>query len=114
MARTIPLSCIAIFLLAHRPDDRALRWHYYEGPSHSSTRQESQLETLKSQKANKRVAVDQNARFANIETIKKAIDEAKEQEAWIQARQPEIKAKKALDAALTATMESCMFKWQAY
>ena len=42
------------------------------------------------------------------------MDEAKEQEARIQARQPEIEAKKASDTALNATFQSCVFKWQAY
>ena len=77
-------------------------------------KQEAHLETLRSQKAKKKVAVDPNNRFANIEMIKKAMDEAKEQEARIQARQPEIKAKKASDAALNATFQNCIFEWQAY
>jgi hypothetical protein len=77
-------------------------------------KQEAHLETLRSQKAKKKVAVDPNNRFANIEMIKKAMDEAKEQEARIQARQPEIEAKKASDAALNATFQNCIFEWQAY
>ena len=50
---------------------------------------ESQIEELRCPKTRERVAVDPNTRFANIDAIKKAMDEAAEQEARIKAREPE-------------------------
>jgi hypothetical protein len=47
--------------------------------------------------------VNPNTRFANIDAIKKAMDEAAEKEAQIKAREPEKEAK----------MQDFMFEWQA-
>ena len=55
---------------------------------------EAQLEELRGPKTRKRVVVDPNTKFANIDAIKKAMDEATEQEARIKAREPEKEAKK--------------------
>ena len=55
---------------------------------------ESQIEELRGPKTYKRVVVDPNTRFANINIIKKVIDEAIEQKARIKARQPEKEAKR--------------------
>jgi len=55
---------------------------------------ESQIEELRCPKTRERVAVDPNTRFANIDAIKKAMDEAAEQEARIKAREPEKEAKR--------------------
>jgi hypothetical protein len=41
----------------------------------------SQIEELRGPKTRKRVVLDPNTRFANTDTIKKAMDEAAEQEA---------------------------------
>lgn len=42
------------------------------------------------------------------------MEEAAEEEAKIQARQPELEAKRASKAALEAGLQSCIFEWQAY
>jgi hypothetical protein len=55
---------------------------------------EAQLEELRGPKTRKRVVVDPNTKFANIDAIKKAMDEATEQEARIKARESEKEAKK--------------------
>jgi hypothetical protein len=55
---------------------------------------EAQLEELRGPKTRKRVVVDPNTKFANIDAIKKAMDEATEQGARIKAREPEKEAKK--------------------
>jgi hypothetical protein len=42
------------------------------------------------------------------------MDEAAEVVVKLAARQQEIEAKKASDAILNATLENCIFQWQAY
>ena len=74
---------------------------------------ESQIKELRGPKTRKRVAVDPNTRFANIDAIKKAIDEAAEQEARIKAREPEKEAKKTADELAKAKMQDFIFEWQA-
>ena len=74
---------------------------------------ESQTEELRGPKTRKRVAVDPNTRFANIDAIKKAMDEAAEQEARIKAREPEKEAKRTVDELAKAKMQDFMFEWQA-
>jgi hypothetical protein len=74
---------------------------------------ESQIEELRGPKTRKRVAVDPNTRFANIDAIKKAMDEAAEQEARIKAREPEKEAKRTVDELAKAKMQDFMFEWQA-
>ena len=48
---------------------------------------QSQLEDLKGPKIRRRVAVDPNTKFANIDSIKQAIEEAEEKEAQIRAKE---------------------------
>jgi hypothetical protein len=74
---------------------------------------EAQLEELRGPKTRKRVVVDPNTKFANIDAIKKAMDEATEQEARIKAREPEKEAKKTADELAKAKMQDFMFEWQA-
>ena len=50
-----------------------------------------QLEDLKGPKICKRVAVDPNTKFANIDSIRQAIEEAEEAEAKIRAKEPKSK-----------------------
>ncbi|OCK73728.1 hypothetical protein K432DRAFT_312187, partial [Lepidopterella palustris CBS 459.81] len=59
---------------------------------------EAQLSDFQSQKPRNGVAVDPNTRFPNIERAKKAIGEAVEQDGRIQAKQPEIGAKRTAAA----------------
>ena len=73
----------------------------------------SQLEAFQSRKT-KKVIVDPNTRFADIEKIKAAQDEAEALAARLEARKPEIEAKKTSEAILQADMESCMYEFQAY
>jgi hypothetical protein len=75
---------------------------------------EAQLEELRGPKTRKRVVVDPNTKFANIDAIKKAMDEATEQEARIKAREPEKEAKKTADELAKAKMQDFMFEWQSY
>jgi hypothetical protein len=74
---------------------------------------EAQLEELRGPKTRKRVVVDPNTKFANIDAIMKAMDEAAEQEARIKAREPEKEAKKTADELAKAKMQDFMFEWQA-
>ena len=54
---------------------------------------ESQIEELRGPRTRKRVVLDPNTRFANIDAIKKATDEATEREARTKARELEKKPK---------------------
>ena len=74
----------------------------------------SQLESFHSAKVKKRVQLDPNSKFANIDKIKVAIEEAAAFRAWLQQYQPEIEAQKAAGAALQAAVQECMIEWQAY
>ncbi|KGY14678.1 hypothetical protein PABG_12449 [Paracoccidioides brasiliensis Pb03] len=70
------------------------------------------VKTLQQSKTKKKVGVDPNTQFINIERIKKAQEEATALEARKQLQKPEIEAKKAAAAALAAGLEACMFEWQ--
>jgi hypothetical protein len=48
---------------------------------------QSQLKDFKGPKRRKRVATDPNTKFANIDSIKEAIDEAKKEEACMKAKE---------------------------
>ena len=74
----------------------------------------SQLESFRSAKVKKGVQLDPNSKFADIEKIKKAIDEAAVLEARLQQRHPEIEAEKAAAASLQAGLQECILEWQAY
>lgn len=74
---------------------------------------ESLIEELRGLKTRKQVAVDPNTRNANIDAIKKVIDEAEEQEARIKARETEKKGKRTVDVLAKAKMQGFRFEWQA-
>ncbi|WEW58418.1 hypothetical protein PRK78_003886 [Emydomyces testavorans] len=74
----------------------------------------NQLEGLQSSKAKKRVEVNPNTQFANIEFIKKTQDEAKALEQHTQQKQPDLQAKKAAAEVLQAGMEACMIEWHLW
>jgi hypothetical protein len=60
------------------------------------------------------VVADPDARFANIDAVERAMDEAAEQEARIKAREPEKEAKRTADEFAEAKMQDFMFEWRAY
>ena len=49
-----------------------------------------------------------------MDAIKKAMEEAIEQRARIEARQPEVEAKKAAEAIARVNMQDLMCEWQAF
>ena len=57
---------------------------------------QSQLKDLKGPKVRKRVAVDPNIKFANINLIKEAIEQAEEEEAKRRAKESNSKPQKRL------------------
>jgi predicted ribosome quality control (RQC) complex YloA/Tae2 family protein len=58
-------------------------------------RLKNQLEELKSKKRKKKITVDPNTLFANVDGIKKALEEASKTKAEAEARKPQGPAKKA-------------------
>ena len=71
------------------------------------------MEELRAKKKRK-VTVDPNSLFANIETIKRSVDEAAKAEELVKEREPagEAEALQVSRALEQAKMESCMFEWQ--
>ena len=87
----------------------------------SNCRLQVQLEELQAKETKKRVAVDPNTLFANVETIKRAMDEVATREkeraqtlAEEKEKGPvaEAEAQKTSHALEKAKMESCMLEWQ--
>jgi hypothetical protein len=74
-------------------------------------KQETQLEVFRNKKTKKRIPIDPNSRFANIEQIKKSMEEAEQLAAKQQAKEPELQAKKASEAALEAGLQACLFEF---
>ncbi|KAI5777708.1 hypothetical protein EDC01DRAFT_782444 [Geopyxis carbonaria] len=83
----------------------------------------TQLEDLKSKTTKKKIAVDKNSQFANIETIKLAMNEAQTKEKAVKAKElarmsritEEDAAKEAAKVSKEldqAQMDACMFSWQ--
>jgi succinate dehydrogenase/fumarate reductase-like Fe-S protein len=70
---------------------------------------ESKIEELQGLKTRKRVVMDLNTRFININAIKKGINKATEQEARIKARQSEKEAKRTADELAKAKMQDFTF-----
>ena len=60
------------------------------------------------------MTVGPNSLFANIETIKRSMDEAAKAEELAKEREPagEVEALQVSRALEQAKMESCMFEWQ--
>jgi hypothetical protein len=75
-------------------------------------RQKAEIESLQAKKPRKRITVDPNSRFANIESIKKALDEAAALEAQRKVKDTEFVARKAAEAISNMTVESMTFEWQ--
>jgi hypothetical protein len=59
------------------------------------------------------VVLDPNTRFANIDAIKKATDEAAEREARIKARELEKEVKRTTVELVKAETQDFIFEWQA-
>jgi transcriptional regulator len=78
------------------------------------SKQNAQLQMFKIGKTKRKIAKDPNTRFANIEMVKKAMEEAELRKQQLQARMPELEAQKVSEAASKATFESHLFEWQAY
>lgn len=74
----------------------------------------SQIESFWSFKVKKWVQTDSNTKFATIEQIKQALDETAALETRVQAREPEIQAKKTAAAVVKAGLQACMSEWQTY
>ena len=74
---------------------------------------EPQIEKLRGPRTRKRVVLDPNTRFANIDAIKKATDEAAEREARIKARELEKEAKRTTIELVKAETQDFIFEWQA-
>lgn len=79
---------------------------------HTIQTQQIRLQQLQSTKTRKRITVDPNTRFANIEQIRKAQAERAAAEEAIELRKPLFDAKKAADAMLNVTLQACQFDWQ--
>ena len=73
----------------------------------------AQLEELQA-KRKRKVAVDPNSQFTNIETIKQSMDEAANSEELAKEKEPAAEAEdlRASRALEQAKMEFCMFEWQ--
>jgi hypothetical protein len=78
------------------------------------SKQNLQLEGFKIQKTKKRVRVDPNTRFADIENIQRAIDESKTRQAHLEAMDIENQFKKASEQAMAAKMEDYMFEFPVF
>ena len=74
---------------------------------------DSQLQQLSSKNTRKRITVDPNTRFTTIEQIKEAQAAQAVSKAIAEAKQPELQAKKAAEAMLQASLQSCQFEWQS-
>ena len=57
---------------------------------------QSQLEDLKGPKIRRRVAVDLNTKFVNIDSIKQAVEEAEEIEAKVRAKESKSRPQRVL------------------
>ena len=71
-----------------------------------------QLHSTTVTRVRKRVQVNPNQRFSNVESIKAAIDRAAAQQAQQASTSPENKAQKAAEAAAARTLNSMCTEWQ--
>ena len=67
---------------------------------------QSQLEDLKGPKIRKRVAVDLNTKFANIDSIEQAIEEAEEKEAQIRTKELKLRPQRVSARKAKANMSN--------
>ena len=70
---------------------------------------QSQLEDLKGPKRRKRVAVDPNTKFANIDSIKEAIGEAEKEEVRAKAKETKSRPERASARKAKANMSKSMY-----
>jgi hypothetical protein len=71
-----------------------------------------QLDSTRDTCGRKRVQVNPNERFSNIQSIKAAIDQAAALEAQQASRSPEKEAQKAAAAASALALDSMCTQWQ--
>ena len=71
-----------------------------------------QLDSTKTTRVRKRVQIDPNERFANVEAIKAAMALAAAQEAESAAKNPEKEAEKAAEEAAACTLDSMCTVYQ--
>ena len=70
---------------------------------------QSQLEDLKGPKKHKRVAVDLNTKFANIDSIKEAIGEAEKKEAHAKAKETKSRPERVSARKAKASISKSMY-----
>jgi hypothetical protein len=75
-------------------------------------RLECQLSQIRGKQTRKRVQVNPNERFSNVETIKAAIDRAAQQQAQKSQKDIELAASRAAAAVAALTLESMCTEWQ--
>lgn len=85
--------------------EQALSLHIIEA-------QEAKLHNLHSAKTRKRITVNPNTLFVNIDQIKKAQEEQAAAEAAAAVKKPYLDAKKAAEAMQNITLQACQFEWQ--
>ncbi|KAG0644788.1 hypothetical protein HOY80DRAFT_1090377 [Tuber brumale] len=78
----------------------------------SNQQLQQQLKELEDKRKKKKVSVDPNLQFVNIESIKQAMEEVAVQEARIQAKKPEEEARRTSSALVAADMQQFMSEWQ--
>jgi hypothetical protein len=78
----------------------------------ANQRLQYQLDRIKDKRVRKRVQIDPNERFANVEVIKAAIDQAAVIEAQNSIRDHEQGARAAAAAAAALTLSSMCTQWQ--
>jgi len=74
--------------------------------------QSAQIKQLSINKTRKKITVNPNTRFANIEQIKQAQIEQAARQAELDAKEPELEAKRAAEAILSMSLQACQFEWQ--
>ena len=70
---------------------------------------QSQLEDLKGPKRRKRVAVDPNTKFANMDSIKEAIGEVEKEEARIKAKETKLRPERVSARKAKANISKSMY-----
>ena len=70
---------------------------------------QSQLKDLKGPKKHKRVAIDPNTNFTNIDLIKEAIGEAKKKEARVKAKETKSRPKRVSTRKVKANISKSMY-----
>ena len=70
---------------------------------------QSQLKDLKGPKKRKKVAVDPNTKFANVDSIKEAIDKAEKEEALIEAKEVKSRPQRASAQKAKANISKSMY-----